>query len=500
MVPTETKSTSANWRLKLLLGAQSATFVLLSAYLFIFSYKPTTVLLKPVPGFIELKIDVLALSLVLLITFIAGIVAAFSERYLVAEQERVQFIQYLLVISILASLLVTSNNLILWVLCWHGISLVLWSLMRLRQQARESARQVLANHMISDASMLAAAAMIFYCCKTLSLTDLTQHAADLQQHVYLLGLDTGMSFNTLISIFLVLSMSIKSALFPFHRWLLATLDAPTPLSGLLHAGVVNISAVAAARFLPILAPSTAVLMAWGILAAVSAAFGTLVMSTQSDVKRKLVYSTVGQMGFMCLQCASGAIPSAVFHLIAHGLFKCHLFLQSGSAVSEGLVKKCWGQPQTADDGKKGLPGPAFIAGIAATAAALSVWMWQDDPLHNQTGIYGVLAAAGFTAVLPMLKRARPGQIIACGALFCLTAVISCLASNYLLYEFGATSLASSSLLPIACAVFALCGMALHFIRPSKLGQAAYVHLLNGLYLEEIISAINNRLSKQRQSI
>jgi NAD(P)H-quinone oxidoreductase subunit 5 len=67
---------------------------------------------------------------------------------------------------------------------------------------------------------------------------------------------------------------------------------------------------------------------------VTALFGTLWKLMQTDVKRMLACSTMGQMGFMLAQCGLGLFPAAVAHLVWHGMFKAYLFLASGSAAQE----------------------------------------------------------------------------------------------------------------------------------------------------------------------
>ncbi len=69
-----------------------------------------------------------------------------------------------------------------------------------------------------------------------------------------------------------------------------------------------------------------------ILASISVLIGSGISLVQVDYKRQLVGSTIGQMGFMLIQCALGAYIAAIIHLILHGLFKATLFLQAGSAV------------------------------------------------------------------------------------------------------------------------------------------------------------------------
>jgi NAD(P)H-quinone oxidoreductase subunit 5 len=60
-----------------------------------------------------------------------------------------------------------------------------------------------------------------------------------------------------------------------------------------------------------------------------------------DVKGRLVFSTMAQMGFMMLACGMGAFAAAVFHLIAHGLFKSALFLGAGSGVARETRQRAW---------------------------------------------------------------------------------------------------------------------------------------------------------------
>ena len=54
----------------------------------------------------------------------------------------------------------------------------------------------------------------------------------------------------------------------------------------------------------------------------------------NDIKRTLAYSTIGQMGYMIMECGLGAFSLAIFHLIAHGLFKASTFLNCGNVIHE----------------------------------------------------------------------------------------------------------------------------------------------------------------------
>jgi len=72
---------------------------------------------------------------------------------------------------------------------------------------------------------------------------------------------------------------------------------------------------------------------------ITAVFGALVMFTQNDIKKKLAYSTISQMGVMMVSCGLGAYSLALFHIIAHSFYKAHAFLSTGFLVEESKKVK-----------------------------------------------------------------------------------------------------------------------------------------------------------------
>ncbi len=136
-----------------------------------------------------------------------------------------------------------------------------------------------------------------------------------------------------VAILLVLAGMSRSALVPGHRWLPSTIVAPTPVSALLHAGVVNGLGVLAIRTSGVIGGSAAAM--WTLFAAgtVTAVLATSVMLVRPDVKGALAWSTGGQMGFMAVQIAVGAFAAALFHIVGHALYKATLFLGAGGAIT-----------------------------------------------------------------------------------------------------------------------------------------------------------------------
>ena len=122
-----------------------------------------------------------------------------------------------------------------------------------------------------------------------------------------------------------------AAQWPFHRWLLDSVVAPTPISAVMHAGIVNAGGIILTIFAPLFSGSLAQIILL-VLSSISVLIGTGIMLVHVDYKRQLVGSTIAQMGFMLIQCALGAYLAAIIHAVLHGLFKSTLFLQAGSAI------------------------------------------------------------------------------------------------------------------------------------------------------------------------
>ncbi len=133
---------------------------------------------------------------------------------------------------------------------------------------------------------------------------------------------------------LVFGAITKSAQFPFHTWLPLTLETPTPVSALMHAGIVNGGGYLMIRMSPLVGEVPWAMTTLAIFGAVTACYASVVMLTQTSVKNFLAYSTIAQMGFMILQCGLGAYPAAMLHIIAHSLYKAYAFLNSGSVIKE----------------------------------------------------------------------------------------------------------------------------------------------------------------------
>jgi NAD(P)H-quinone oxidoreductase subunit 5 len=171
----------------------------------------------------------------------------------------------------------------------------------------------------------------------------------------------------LAGLFLVLGAMTKSAQFPFHYWLPKTMETPTPVSALMHAGIINAGGVLIIRMGSFLNQVPWALTLLALVGGFTAVFGTIAMLSQTNVKRSLAYSTISQMGFMMLQCGLGAFTIAVVHIIGHAFYKAYSFLGSGSIADYGRLNRYIPEPKAEPN-----LWVQLIAGLCAVAVALRI--------------------------------------------------------------------------------------------------------------------------------
>ncbi|MFM9890125.1 MAG: proton-conducting transporter membrane subunit [Rickettsiales bacterium] len=268
--------------------------------------------------------DVLAVIMIALVAFIGLCVGSFAWRYLKGDtQYRVFFVQLgLLVVAVAA--MVSADHLVVLFATWCASNALLVRLMVHKhcwRAAKASGALATRNYVLGAACMALAFALLYAATGQTSIQALVQTTSP-----------SGLMLPALV-LLLVAAMT-QSAIWPFHRWLTSSLNSPTPVSAIMHAGLVNGGGFLLARFAPLYFVQSTLLTAIFAIGIASALLGTLWKLMQSDVKRMLACSTMGQMGFMLAQCGLGLFPAAVAHLVWHGTFKAYLFLASGGAAQE----------------------------------------------------------------------------------------------------------------------------------------------------------------------
>jgi NADH:ubiquinone oxidoreductase subunit 5 (subunit L)/multisubunit Na+/H+ antiporter MnhA subunit len=192
---------------------------------------------------------------------------------------------------------------------------------------------------------------------------------------------------------LVVAAAARSALLPLQAWLPATLAAPTPVSALLHAGAVNAGGHPARALRAALRGAPVATHLAFVLGATTAVYGTALMLTKADVKGALAHSTMAQMGFMIMACAVGFFGAAVFHLVAHGMYKASLFLGSGGTVARKLARRR-AAPAPAYDRRRLAAAGATAALLPALALGLGVLVLGAQHVHDDAALLVFAWACG----------------------------------------------------------------------------------------------------------
>ncbi len=348
-------------------------------------------MVSPVLGFgdvgISLRLDALSVAMFLLVTFLGTLLIQFSRNYLDGDSRQQVFFSRLYVTIGAVLLLVLSGNLWQLTLAWIGTSLALHQLLVFypeRPRAIRAARKKFIGARVSDLFLIIAAILI---AQSFGTTDLGMiHAAA----SVALAEGTAPLAVSIAAIFIVFAASLKSAMFPFHGWLLEVMETPTPVSALLHAGLLNAGIFLVVRFGELVFLSTLALILLIIIGGFTALFASSSMITQSSVKVSLAYSSTAHMGFMLMLCGFGAHPVAIMHLIAHSFYKAHAFLSSGSVIE--YVKNTGSQKLDTPPNPLSLLGNLALALVVflVTAAALGINIGQRP---GETGVIMIFMIA-----------------------------------------------------------------------------------------------------------
>lgn len=293
----------------------------------------------------SLLFDPLGLVMVVVIAVISLVVRVYSVRYMVEQAGYTRFFVLLDLIVAALLVMVTAGDLITLLVAWHLIGVLLYFLLGHDMRSRSAHRYgfwTLITYRLADTPLLLAAVLLFVAYDSWSLPDIYRQVEADPGGAATIG---GLPLVEVVGGLVALAAFARSAQFLLHTWLPYTMEGPTPVSALMHAGIVNAGGFLMNRFAPVFVHTEAVLHWVFLVGLVTAVTGSLLMLVQNDVKKQLGYSTMGQMGFMTMECGVGAFTLAIFHMIAHGFFKGTLFLRSGAAIGE--ARKHDGVPKDA---------------------------------------------------------------------------------------------------------------------------------------------------------
>lgn len=231
---------------------------------------------------------------------------------------------------------------------------------------------------------------------------------------------------TIIFALLMAGFGVKAALFPGHGWLPAAMVAPAPVSALLHAvavvkaGVFGIARVVLDVYGFETGEALGVLGPLAALAAFTILFASVRALAQDDIKKRLAYSTIGQLSYIVLGLALGtpvAAAAAVAHLAHHAVLKITMFFTAGVLAEELHIKRV---SQMDGVGRRmPLTMIAFtvaalgITGVPPIAGFVTKWGLGNGALDG-VGVWPLAVLAASTLLnaayfMPMLGRAWFGR-------------------------------------------------------------------------------------------
>ena len=439
---------------------------------------------------LSFRFDTVETLMLLLVAFLGWVIVSYSRAYMAGDPRQPTYIAHLMHTLAAVTLLVVTNSMIVFLLAWILTGLALHGLLTLyptRQAAVIAAHKKFIASRLGDLTLLGGVLLLGSETGSFELDQVVNyvskvHAVPLSIHI--------------AALLLAISAIIKCAQLPLHGWLIQVMEAPTPVSALLHAGVVNLGGLMLIRLAPVINTTLEAQALLVIVGCLTAVIGSLVMTTRISIKVNLAWSTCAQMGFMLMECGLGLYGLAFLHLLAHSLYKAHAFLGSGDTVNQAKLKRM--MPTNSKVGPSGL----LISGISGILLAfLAAVLWRASGLSGALGLFCVpvvgLAIAGILSGTVSMRSLTASLILSTAAISIGIVYFGFDRLFHELLPITPSSREQQGSLLIFCVI---CFVLLYGIQiivrlhpTGALASALYPWLYAGLYLDELFTRATFRL-------
>ncbi len=424
-----------------------------------------------------LQITPLTSSLLLLVLFLSVVIVRYSLSLLEGDKQQDRFLRWILLVVFAVMLTVSSNHLIMFFLAWVGISLSLHQLLMFypeRPRAALAAHKKFILARFAETLLAIAFILLYSQHQTFFISDiLAYYPAEI------------LSWKAqLAACLLAVVALIKCAQLPVHGWLIQVVEAPTPVSALLHAGVINMGGFLLLAFAPLF--SAVAVAQWLVLvvAGISTVLAALIMMTRISIKVRLAWSTTTQMGLMLVECALGLYELALLHLLAHSCYKAHAFLNAGETVNHYL------QQQFVSAKRIPLNYLGF-ASIAVFALILGINQWMEPIELFSPWLF--IAVALITLFANRLNVEGASLKVACVAM----AHVAVLLLSYLVLKTAMAGLLpdisvqsvwlADAWISTLLLVLVVVSLVLQYLPEKPYSQRLFIALNAGLYLDEAMT-------------
>ena len=272
-----------------------------------------------------LLFDGTSMTMAVVVLSISGLVHMYSNWYLEGDAHKIRYLSYISLFTWMMLIMVTADNYILMFVGWEGIGLSSYLLINYwyrRVEANKSSMKALLMNRVGDWGLTIGILYIYMVYENVDYNIINGMGGIISEG----GLKV-------MTIYILIGAIAKSAQIGLHTWLPNAMEAPTPVSALLHAAtLVTAGVYVIIRTSPILemVPSSMIVISG--LGGLTALYGAIAGIYQNDIKRIIAYSTCSQLGYMVLACGVSQYSVALYHLLNHAYFKALLFLSAGCII------------------------------------------------------------------------------------------------------------------------------------------------------------------------
>ncbi len=278
--------------------------------------------LQPFPA--ATVVDGLAVSVALMVCFVATLVQIYSIGYMKDEPRYSSYAAFISLFTAAMLAVVVAGDLLFLVVGWEVMGLCSYLLIGQNWEQHEARRAAVKAFLVTkvgDIGFIVGVVVLIGTTGTTLIPNAVQAAS------------SDSTVATVASGLILLGVLGKSAQFPLHAWLPDAMAGPSPVSALIHAATMVAAGVyVVARLYPMFLASPEVLTAMAVIACITMLGAAVIALVQSDMKRVLAWSTVSQLAYMVAALAVGSRDAAVFHLLSHAFFKALLFLAAGAVI------------------------------------------------------------------------------------------------------------------------------------------------------------------------
>ena len=273
----------------------------------------------------EFLFDQLSVVFCIMITYITFLILVYTVYYMEGQPHIQRFFSYLSAFAGFMLILVTGGNYFVLFVGWEGIGIVSYLLISYfytRIQATKAALLALTMNRLGDMGLSIGFFALFALFGTIDYSTIFSLAPYLNENAI-----------TIVALLLFSGAMAKSAQIPLSTWLPGSMEAPTPVSALLHAAtLVTAGIFLLLRSSPILSYSSDALLVITLIGSITAFVAGTTALVQNDLKRIIAFSTISQLGYMMVAIGLAQWNIALLHTVLHAFFKALLFLSAGVII------------------------------------------------------------------------------------------------------------------------------------------------------------------------